>query len=166
MKNANKFCNETCMRIANLITCFLLIMVAFIKFSYLSNGFNFFYLVHIFCKIGLVIILAMAEQFFGVGKSINVRTYFNLLDSQIGKGVYIIFISITLVEETDKNETFFVYIALFVAIINIVLGYKDELKELPAIPWAHLVDDHEEQERDKKPKSAKEMNRLKSKIDK
>lgn len=166
MKKANKFCNSACMRIANLITGFLLILVSFIKFAYLADGFNFFYLVAIFFKIFFVLLLAMAESLFGQGLSVRVRTYVNLLDNQVGKGFYILWLCTTLSEEVDRNENFFIYIGLLVALINMVIGYKDGLKKLPALPWAHLIEEEdEEKERTKKKESAKEKNQEKLEID-
>jgi len=71
-----------------------------------------------------------------------------------------------MLEQSDKNETMFVYIVLIVCIFNIVLGYKDSIKELPYTPWPSKKEDEKYGGSSGKPKTAKEMNKLKKLKDK
>jgi len=113
-----------------------LILTAFIKFSYMQDtGFDFFYLLHVINCIGLIVLLAISEQIFGQALSLPFRTYLNFLDCMLGKGLYLCFLCLLMLEQSDKNETMFVYIVLIVAIFNIVIGYKDGIKKLPYQPW-------------------------------
>ena len=54
-------CGSKVMRIANLVACFLLILTAFIKFSYMETGFNMFFMLHTINQIALIVLLAIAE---------------------------------------------------------------------------------------------------------
>ena len=47
-----------------------------------------------------VLILAASETIFGIWLSENVRTYFNLLDNNFGRGLIMIFLAIMLFAET------------------------------------------------------------------
>lgn len=71
------------MKIANLISCILLVLTAFIKFGYLSeeyDGFNFWFLMHVLNNIAMIFVLAAAETLFGPNLSKSIRTYLNFLD--------------------------------------------------------------------------------------
>lgn len=89
----------------------------------------------IFCIFAFVIILAGSEGTFGPGFSSTVRTYFNFLDCNFGRGSFMLYICILIYEKTAKGEDLFALIATIIAVINMVIGYKDRMKELPSKPW-------------------------------
>ena len=97
----------------------------------------------------------------GPERALSIRTYVNFLDTSLGKGLYLTFLCLLLLEKTDRNETTFVYMVLVVAIFNIVLGYKDSIKELPIIPWPHLVKSDAEMRREQRLKSSDKNERMK-----
>ena len=51
------------------------------------------------------------------------KVYFNFLNSLVGRGLFIIFCSLILVEKSDQNEVLIAIFAIIVGGINVVLGW-------------------------------------------
>ena len=66
-----------------------------------------------------------------------------------------------MLEQSDKNETIFVYAVLIISLFNIVLGYKDRIEKLPYRPWPSKNEYDEENPEDRKGSKAKDKNKLK-----
>ena len=67
--------------------------------------------------------------------SIFIRTYFNFLDQQFGRGVFLVWLSMMLLERKTSLEILFCIIVLLIASIDLILGYGDAKKTLASLPW-------------------------------
>jgi len=130
-----KACAGTILRIATLIGCGLMVLVTFIRFAYLGKDFSFFYMVQVFFLLFMIMLIVFAEDVFPKRGQLC-RTYFNLLDSNYGRGLFMLYLCVILFERTEKGEEFFAVIVLIIAVFNICIGYSESgLKELPMNPW-------------------------------
>ena len=99
MDSFKKCCSERVMRITNLIVCILLILVELAKFTYMAeSGFDTFFLIHVFNLIFFTVILGASEQAFGEAYMKLSRTYFNFLDLSTGRGLFMGFLCIMMLE--------------------------------------------------------------------
>ena len=78
-----------------------------------------------------IAVLVASEGGLGMSNQNFIRTYFNLLDLTLGRGLYMLFLCIILFERCAKSEELFPIISTVIACINIVVGYNDTTKELP-----------------------------------
>ena len=78
-----------------------------------------------------IAVLIASEGGLGLSNQNFIRTYFNLLDLTLGRGLYMLFICILLFERTAKSEELFPIISTVIACINIVVGYNDSTQALP-----------------------------------
>lgn len=103
--------------IMNLLACIMILVCVALRFVYMSQGdFKFFAII---LSIYLVIFvggLALAE--FKVQK---VRTYVNFLDSKFGRGAFIIFLALLILENEVVEIILFIVIAV-IGIINMIVG--------------------------------------------
>lgn len=160
-------CSEKVMKIANLIMCILLFLVELAKITYMAdNGFDTFFLIHVFNLIFFTVILAASEQAFGEAYMKLSRTYFNFLDLSLGRGLFLGFLCIMCLEQRDKNEELFVYIGFIIAMFNMAVGYNDRTHKLPINLWGDGEESDEEAVRSKKKQSKKagELNQLKEDV--
>lgn len=89
------------MRAANILACFIFIVSALIRFSYLvTDYFSFFLLAQNFFLLFFIALLAASEGAFGLSTSVLVRTYLNLLDGFMGRGMWMCFLAMMLFEFT------------------------------------------------------------------
>jgi len=56
---------------------------------------------------------------------ILIRVYFNLLDYYVGRGFYILFISILSIENGSAGEILFFLILIGIAIVDLVVGVQE-----------------------------------------
>ena len=105
-----------------------MLMATFTRFAYLVGNFNVWWMFQVFYIAVLCLLLFSSEGILGEKNSIYVRTYFNILDINLGKGIYIVYISIILMEKNNKGESFFTITSIIIGIINIIVGYKDTIK--------------------------------------
>ena len=71
----------------------------------------------------------------GPARSAVVRTYFNFLDNNIGKGLTLIWLSCILMERTDRGEFEFGFVVIIIGLFNLLMGYEHGIKPLPIRPW-------------------------------
>ena len=154
------------MRIANCVSYGCMFMTGIIRFSYLVGNFTVYFLFETFFLLGLIIMWVGAEGVLGPKMSTFVRTYFNYMDSNWGKGFNMIFWCLILLEKAEKGEEIMPGISICIAIIDILIGYADHIKELPATPWPDTRTEDEKKGIVKKKKTAKELNEEKKKIEK
>lgn len=62
---------------------------------------------------------------------IFVRTYFNFLNTTMGKGIYLIFLALILTEKTDQFEWGIAIYLILVGICNIVIGCDQAPQPIP-----------------------------------
>jgi len=143
LKRCGGVCSEKALRIVNIISGILLLIVAIIRFAYLFEDFEAFTLFADIYLVVFVIVLLASESACGVGAAKATRTYFNMLDSIFGRGLFMIFLGIVMLEKTDRGEELFAIIAIIIALLNIVVGYTDrQLKPLPYKPWGEEDEEH------------------------
>ena len=169
MKRCGGVCSEKALRVVNIISCFLLLIVAVIRFAYLFDDFEPFTLFADIYLVVFVIVLFASEATCGAGCAKTTRTYFNMLDSIFGRGVFMCWLGIVFLDKTDRGEELFAIIAIIIALLNIVVGYTDRhLKPLPYKPWGEEDEEHAELEdrgADGDSKKTKELNKKKDRIE-
>jgi hypothetical protein len=67
--------------------------------------------------------------------SLMFRTYFNFLNTIIGRGVFLIFMALMLAEKSDQGEIFIAIIVIVVGICDIVLGWNQDKQDIPNERW-------------------------------
>ena len=58
--------------------------------------------------------------------SIFVRTYFNFLDKIIGKGLFLIFLAMILVEIQEQGEVIVAIVCIVIGVVDLILGFSEE----------------------------------------
>ena len=129
-------------------------LTGIIRFSYLVGNFTAWFLFETFMILGLIIAFAGAEGVLGPKISSTVRTYFNFMDSNWGKGFNMLFWDMVLLENASKGEEIMPVISLVIAVINILVGYADNLKELPETPWPDTRSEDEKAGKSKRKKKS------------
>lgn len=101
-----------------------------------KSNFNFFFFISslyfvVFIAI-LAAILAHEENKF----SVFCRTYFNFLDKIFGRGVFMFFLSMMMVERNQRaGEVIMCVIVALIAVLNMVYGWGEARKKLASLPW-------------------------------
>ena len=130
-------CNDKVSRVANIIAVLGLAVWSVIRFLW-SVGvgpegahFNFFFFVTSLYLISFVVILGLIELKPDHRYSVLMRTYFNFLNTIIGRGVYLIFLSLILMEKSDQGEIVGGVIIIVIGITNIILGWNQDKQQIP-----------------------------------
>ena len=127
------------MRAANILACFIFIISGLIRFSYLvTEYFSFFLLAQNFFLLFFIALLAASEGAFGLSTSVLVRTYFNLLDGFMGRGMWMCFLASMLFEFTQRGEVNFGGTALIIGFFNMMLGFDEPKKDFPSDPFERM----------------------------
>ena len=92
-------------------------------------------MINTFYYIFFCVILVLAEVSDTNRFSIMVKTYFNFLDRTFGKGLFIIFQAMMLVEIGDAGEVILALACIAIGICNLIIGWGEASKELPSVPW-------------------------------
>ena len=101
-----------------------------------GENFNFFYFIstlYFFVFIGIFTAINAHEtnKF-----SVFCRTYFNFLDKVFGRGAFMFFLSMMIVERKQKKgEVFMCVIVAIIAILNMVYGFGEAKKKMASLPW-------------------------------
>lgn len=158
------------LRIANLVSCGLLLMTSIIRFGYLSGNFITGFFFQCLYIVLFIAVLIASEGGLGLGNQNFIRTYFNLLDLTIGRGLYMLFLCILLFERCSKSEELFPIISCVIACINIIIGYNDSTQALPENevfgPKADEEDIESRKSKKKESDKAAELNKLKKEVEK
>ena len=98
-------CTDKVANIANLIACAGLLLGAILRFNHsFTVSFNLFYFLETLYFLSFIIILSLAEILYLCPRnklSLYVRTYYNFLNKLIGRGMFLIFLSMIMVSKTD-----------------------------------------------------------------
>lgn len=130
-------CNDKVSRVANIIAVLGLSVWSFLRFLWCfgvgaeAAHFNFFFFVTSLYLMSFVVILGFIEFKPDHRFSVSLRTYFNFLNTIIGRGLYLIFLALILVEKSDQGEIVVGVIVIVIGICNIILGWKQEKQEIP-----------------------------------
>jgi len=100
-----------------------------------AAGFNLFFFLSSCYLISFLIIHALIEFSPDHKYSILARTYFNFLNTIIGRGLFLIFMSLVLLEKDDQGEILIALIVIGVGIVDIILGWNQDKQEMPSLPW-------------------------------
>ena len=125
------------MRIANIVTCVILLLGAVLRtaHAFSSEGFNFFFVITTLYFWFFVALLGISELNDTFKPRVWVTTYFNFLDRQFNKGFYIVFLTVMMLEETGAASVVFAaIITFFIALCNFIIGWKQEKGERPPLP--------------------------------
>jgi hypothetical protein len=74
--------------------------------------------------------------------AIMARTYFNFLNTIIGRGLFLIFMALILAEKSDQGEIIIALVVICIGICNIVLGWDQEKQDIPDPQWQGGVGAH------------------------
>jgi len=97
-----------------------------------ASGFaNFCFFMETLYFIAFIAILALIEFKKDNKFSVLARTYFNFLNTILGRGVYLIFMAMILVEKHDQFEIGIAIYIIVVAICDIVLGWDEDPQPIP-----------------------------------
>ena len=73
----------------------------------------------------LGLLFSASLDLFGLAAGKYVKTYINLLDSNTGKAIYIIFMSLCLMEFTQRGEGYIGAIIIIIALFDFMVGYNE-----------------------------------------
>ena len=121
-------CNDKLMTVMNLIACAMIIICGVMRFVYFVKKdkdekkakINIFDIILSIYIIIFVIILVLAE--FRVQR---IRKYFNFLDRKMGRGWFILFIGLLILEKVTALEIILGIFILLIAIINMIVGWGE-----------------------------------------
>jgi hypothetical protein len=88
-------------------------------------GFNFFFFLQTLYLWSFILIHALVVVKPDHPKSLEARTYFNFLNNIVGRGLFLIFMSLVLLSKTDQGEWFFAIVVICTGIVNIILGWNE-----------------------------------------
>ena len=122
-------CTDKVANLANLISCGLLLLVAGLRLKhYIYIEFDLFYFVELLYLVSFTIIVFFAEILYlrpESATSLKVRTYFNFLNSLVGRGLFLIFLALIVASKTHQGEIVFSILIIGIGIIDIILGWND-----------------------------------------
>lgn len=139
MRKVKKVIKPAYLKALNIISCVLLVIGAILRFVHCftgEEGFNFFFFCSsiyffVFIFITAAVIVAPDTNKF----SIFCRTYFNFLDKTFGRGVFMFFLGINMLERRVKGEVFMCIIVSVISFVNMILGFGDAKKKMASLPW-------------------------------
>jgi hypothetical protein len=73
----------------------------------------------------LGLVFSASLDLFGLSAGKYIKTYFNLLDSNTGKAIYIIFMSLCLMEFTQRGEGYIGAIIIIIALFDFMVGHDE-----------------------------------------
>ena len=134
-------CTEKVLQLANCIAIAALgiwaLMRLFWNFGVGGEkaGFNFFFFISTFYLFSFIAIHGLIEIKPDHPKAIMARTYFNFLNSMVGRGFFFIFESMVLCEKEDQGEIICAIFVISVGICNVVVGWDKDKTDMPSEPW-------------------------------
>ena len=133
-------CTDKVLKAGNFLAYVLFTIGGILRFiwCFSSAGYNFFFMINSFYYIFFCVILVLAEVSDTNKFSIMVKTYFNFLDRTFGKGLFIIFQSMMLVEVGDAGEIVLALVCIVIGVCNLIIGWSEANKELPSVPWKQI----------------------------
>lgn len=116
-------CNDKLMVVLNLIACVMIVVCGVMRFVYFKekkaniNIFDPILSIYIFL---FIIILVLAEF-----RVILIRKYFNFLDRKMGRGWFILFMGLLILEKVTALEIILGIFILLIAVINMIVGWGE-----------------------------------------
>ena len=107
------------MLIVNLLACAMLLVCIAFRFVYMVDGtFAFFFIVLSIYLVGFTGALILAEF-----KMERVRLYLNFLDTKFGRGFFMIFLALLILEDHAIEIVLFICINV-IGILNLIIGCR------------------------------------------
>ena len=129
-------CTDKVLRIANIVAVILLLLGAVFRLIFaFGENFNFFFMFTTFYFWIFVIMLGLSEGKDEWRPRVLTATYFNFLDKQFGKGLFLLFLVLMLCEVTENAEVVIAIPLICIAICNLIIGWNQAKKGLPSVPW-------------------------------
>ena len=134
-------CSVKVLRIANIVSLAALGVWGVLRLLWcfgvgpLEAGFNFFFFISTFYLLSFIAIHAAIEIKPDHEKSIILRTYFNFLNNLVGRGFFLIFMALIILEKQDQLEIICAIFVISVGICTIVVGWDKDKTEMPSEPW-------------------------------
>lgn len=129
-------CTDKVLRIANVVAAVIFALGAvFRTIKCFGPGFNFFFMITTIYFWIFIVMLGLAEAGETFKGRLLVTTYFNFLDKQFGKGLFMLFLCLMLCEVTDNAEVVLAIVCIIIAICNLIIGWGQAKKGIPAPPW-------------------------------
>ena len=132
-------CNDKVSRIANIISLGALAVWSVLRFLWCfgvgGGGFNLWFFISSLYLLSFVAVHILVEMNKDHKYSILARTYFNFLNTIIGRGFFLIFMSMILIEKQDQGEIIIAIGVIATGICDIVLGWDQEDQGIPSEPW-------------------------------
>jgi hypothetical protein len=101
-----------------------------------KSGFNLWFFITTLYFFVFIFITAAIEAHETNKFSVFCRTYFNFLDKVFGRGVFLLFLSMMLLERKQGNgEVAMCVIVAIIAGLNMILGFGDAKKKMASLPW-------------------------------
>lgn len=148
-------CTDRLQLIANIIACAILLLGAIIRliFSFQYGYFRVLFFFLTLFYLSFIVLLGLSLLPSQNKVSIFVRTYFNFLDNCCGKGLFILFLSMIMVEQAEWYLIIMTIITCFIAVIDLIIGCKEAKEGLPSLPWSQ--NEEESKKADPESKRAK-----------
>jgi hypothetical protein len=73
----------------------------------------------------LGLVFSASLDLFGLAAGKYIKTYVNLLDSNTGKAIFIIFMSLCLMEFTQRGEGYIGAIIIIIALFDFMVGHNE-----------------------------------------
>ena len=114
-------CNDKLMRITNLVAAAMILVASAFRFVYMKDDeedSNVFFIILTIYLILFICLLVMAEF-----RITFVRRYFNFLDRKVGRGVFILFLGLLILDKTNALEIVLSIFIFLIAFINMIVGW-------------------------------------------
>eukprot|EP00347_Sterkiella_histriomuscorum_P023824 403333260 len=112
-------CSDRMMLVLNLLACAMILVCVAFRFVYMNDGsLAFFFIVLSVYLAAFTVALVLAEF-----KVERVRTYINFLDTKFGRGVFMIFLAMLILENRALEVILFLCIVA-IGIVNMIVGCK------------------------------------------
>jgi len=64
-----------------------------------------------------------------------IRTYFGFLNTIFGRGMFLMFMAIIVVEIQERGEIFICIFCFIIGVVDVIVGWKEMKEGLPSPPW-------------------------------
>lgn len=112
-------CGERAIIALNILACVMILVCVAFRFVYVSEGDTRFFFIILSIYLAFFVGCLLLAEF----KIERVRKYINFLDTKFGRGVFMIFIALLILENHALEILLFIAICI-IGMINIMIGCK------------------------------------------
>ena len=113
-------CTDRMMIAMNIIACAMMVVCIVFRFVYFAKGGNTFFFLVLTIYLAIFLTLEILAEF----KIQRVRTYFDFLDTKWGRGWFILFIALLVLEKETALEVILCILTIVIALLNMFVGLK------------------------------------------